>query len=55
MISRRVFLQAGILQAGVGVIPWRGLQPLTMQIDWRLNAQFAGLCVAKAHGDYRRQ
>ena len=26
-----------------------------MQLDWRLNAQFAGLCVAKTRGDYRRQ
>ena len=26
-----------------------------MQLDWRLNAQFAGLCVADAHGHYRRQ
>ncbi|MEO1181055.1 MAG: ABC transporter substrate-binding protein [Cyanobacteria bacterium J06636_28] len=26
-----------------------------MQLDWRLNAQFAGLCAADAHGDYRRQ
>lgn len=50
MISRRVFLQAG-----VGFIPWRRLQSLTMQLDWRLNAQFAGLCVAEAHGEYRHQ
>lgn len=48
MISRR-----GFLQAGLGFLPW--LQPLTMQLDWRLNAQFAGLCVADAHGDYRQQ
>ncbi|MEO1509056.1 MAG: ABC transporter substrate-binding protein [Cyanobacteria bacterium J06633_23] len=48
MISRRVFLQAGL-----GFLPWH--QPLTMQLDWRLNAQFAGLCAADAHGDYRRQ
>ncbi|ESA34261.1 diguanylate cyclase [Leptolyngbya sp. Heron Island J] len=26
-----------------------------MQLDWRLNAQFAGLCVAEAYGKYRRQ
>lgn len=50
MLSRRIFLQAGI-----GVLPWRRLQSLTMQLDWRLNAQFAGLCVAEAHGEYRRQ
>ena len=36
-------------------MPWRRLQPLTMQLDWRLNAQFAGLCVAEAYGQYRRQ
>ncbi|MGD1952337.1 MAG: ABC transporter substrate-binding protein [Leptolyngbyaceae cyanobacterium] len=50
MISRRVFLQAG-----VAFLPWLKLQPLTMQLDWRLNAQFAGLCVAKTRGTYRRQ
>ncbi len=26
-----------------------------MQLDWRLNAQFAGLCVAEAYGEYRRR
>lgn len=50
MLSRRLFLQAGL-----GLIPWRRTQPLTMQLDWRLNAQFAGLCVAETHGEYRRQ
>ena len=50
MISRRVFLQAG-----AGLIPWRSSQSLTMQLDWRLNAQFAGLCVAQARGEYRRR
>ena len=56
MISRRVFLQTGVAHAGVaGGLPWRRLEPLTMQLDWRLNAQFAGLCVAKSHGDYQRQ
>lgn len=50
MISRRVFLQAGL-----GFLPWFAPQPLRMQLDWRLNAQFAGLCVAKDHGNYRRQ
>ena len=50
MISRRV-----LLQASLGGIPWLAPQPLTMQLDWRLNAQFAGLCVAKTRGNYRRQ
>lgn len=50
VISRRVFLQAS-----AGLLPWRSLQPLTMQLDWHLNAQFAGLCVAQAQGYYRRQ
>ncbi|MGD1853963.1 MAG: ABC transporter substrate-binding protein [Leptolyngbyaceae cyanobacterium] len=49
LISRRTFLQAG-----VGMIPGLKPQPLTMQLDWRLNAQFAGLCVAQTRGDYRR-
>ncbi|NEQ54167.1 MAG: ABC transporter substrate-binding protein, partial [Leptolyngbya sp. SIO3F4] len=50
MISRRT-----VLQAGLGFIPGFRPQRLTMQLDWRLNAQFAGLCVADAHGGYRRQ
>lgn len=50
VISRRVFLQAGM-----GAISGAQLQPLTMQLDWKLNAQFAGLCVADARGEYRRQ
>lgn len=50
MISRRVFLQAG-----AGLISWGSSQSLTMQLDWRLNAQFAGLCVAQARGEYRRR
>ena len=51
VMSRRVFLQA---LAGTGAMPWRSPQPLTMQLDWHLNAQFAGLCVADARGEYRR-
>ena len=51
VMSRRVFLQA---LAGTGVMPWKSPQALTMQLDWHLNAQFAGLCVADARGEYRR-
>ncbi|MEM9805089.1 MAG: ABC transporter substrate-binding protein [Cyanobacteria bacterium P01_D01_bin.56] len=50
VVSRRLFLQAG-----VGLLPWGAVKPLTMQLDWHLNAQFAGLCVAQAQGYYRRQ
>ncbi|WP_193995286.1 ABC transporter substrate-binding protein [Leptolyngbya ectocarpi] len=37
------------------MIPGLRPQPLTMQLDWRLNAQFAGLCVAQARNYYQRQ
>lgn len=50
VISRRVFLQAS-----AGLLPWQRLHPITMQLDWHLNAQFAGLCIAQHQGFYRRQ
>lgn len=37
------------------MIPGLRPQPLTMQLDWRLNAQFAGLCVAQARDYYQHQ
>lgn len=37
------------------MIPGLRSQSLTMQLDWRLNAQFAGLCVAQARDYYQRQ
>ncbi|MEM6255304.1 MAG: ABC transporter substrate-binding protein [Cyanobacteria bacterium P01_D01_bin.156] len=50
VISRRT-----LLQASLGLLPIQPSSSLTMQLDWHLNAQFAGLCIAQDNGYYRHQ
>ena len=53
MVTRRKLLQT----AAVGIAGCAGAVPagktLSMQLDWKLNAQFAGLALAEADGLYR--
>ncbi|MEM9162089.1 MAG: ABC transporter substrate-binding protein, partial [Cyanobacteria bacterium P01_F01_bin.4] len=54
ILNRREFLQTA---GAFSLLPWRGASStaLTMQLDWQLNAQFAGVLMADAAGLYQQQ
>ncbi|MEM9903872.1 MAG: ABC transporter substrate-binding protein [Cyanobacteria bacterium P01_D01_bin.44] len=57
ILNRRDFLKTA---GAFSLLPWRewrrsSLNSLTMQLDWQLNAQFAGVMVADAIGLYQQQ
>ncbi|MEM8807486.1 MAG: ABC transporter substrate-binding protein [Cyanobacteria bacterium P01_G01_bin.38] len=54
ILNRREFLQTA---GAFSLLPWHGTSftALTMQLDWQLNAQFAGVLVADAAGLYQNQ
>ncbi|NEP17426.1 MAG: ABC transporter substrate-binding protein [Leptolyngbya sp. SIO4C1] len=54
MLTRRTFLQTASAFSLLPLSP-RAPAALVMQLDWQLNAQFAGLLVAEARGLYRQR
>ncbi|MFO7725801.1 MAG: ABC transporter substrate-binding protein [Oceanipulchritudo sp.] len=49
----KLIQQAGAVLAGTGILPAADLTPVTMQLDWIFNAQFAGIYQAAEQGYFR--